>query len=328
MLRTVKLIFLFSVLLLASCYHPGRQTPDAWNLTERQLDSISFYTTHHYTQNFNFVVTSDTLRLVLQQPEEHPFLLQTDTLSVSRGDQLVVADVTIVPTDSVDSVWVKVARDQSTIGWVRECHLLSSVSPDDPLSRFIDLFSNTHLLVFLAILVLVAASYVIRRLLRRHSKLVHFNDIPTAYPMLLCLLIAFSATLYASIQLFGCESWRHFYYHPTLNPFGLPFHLGLFVTSVWAILIVGLAALDDVRRLLPLGEGVLYVLGLAGVCGMVYVVFSVSTLYYVGYLLLPVYVWLSLRAYWRSGRARYRCGRCGMPLQQKGCCPRCGSMNG
>ncbi len=320
--------YLLGLLLLASCYNPGRQTPDAWNLTERQLDSISFYTTHHYTQNFNFIVTSDTLSLVSQQPEEHPFLLQTDTLTVRRGDRLVVADVAILPVDSVDSVWVKVARDQATIGWAHESSLLSAVSPDDPISQFIDFFSDTHMLISLAILALVAAAYLIRRLLRRHSKLVHFNDIPSPYPVLLCLLVASSATLYASIQLFGSESWRHYYYHPTLNPFALPFHIGLFVTSVWSILIVGLAALDDVRRLLPLGEGVLYVLGLAGVCSVVYVVFSVSTLYYIGYLLLPIYVVLAFRTYWRSGRARYRCGKCGMPLQHKGRCPRCGSVNG
>lgn len=325
MLRLVK--FFFCLLLLTSCYSSGRQTPDAWNLTERQMDSISFYTTHHYTQNFNFVVKADTLNLVVQNPEELPFLLQTDTLTVRRADHLVVADMTIMPADSVDSVWVKVARDQGTIGWVHEGDLLKSVSPDDPLSRFIDFFSDSHLLIFLAVLILVVTANLIRHLMRRHNKLVHFNDIPSAYPMLLCLLVASSATLYASIQLFNSESWRHYYYHPTLNPFGLPFHLGLFISSVWAILIVGLAALDDIRRLLPFGEALLYGLGLAGVCGVVYVVFSLSTLYYVGYPLLLLYIWFALRAYWRHGRARYRCGRCGMPLQQKGSCPYCGCQN-
>ena len=57
-----KLVSLFClVLLLSGCYNRGPITPDAWNLTEQQLDSISFYTTHHYTQNYNFVVTGDSL---------------------------------------------------------------------------------------------------------------------------------------------------------------------------------------------------------------------------------------------------------------------------
>ena len=47
-----------------ACYNRGPLTPDAWNLTEQQIDSISFYTTHHYTQNYNFVVTGDSLVVV------------------------------------------------------------------------------------------------------------------------------------------------------------------------------------------------------------------------------------------------------------------------
>ena len=46
------LIFHFSFLiLLSSCYNHGQQSPDAWDLSKQQLDSISFSTTHHYTQN-------------------------------------------------------------------------------------------------------------------------------------------------------------------------------------------------------------------------------------------------------------------------------------
>ena len=55
---------MLAVVLLCStvsCYHQSQQSPDAWNLTDDQLDSISFYTTHHYAQNFNFVVVGDSL---------------------------------------------------------------------------------------------------------------------------------------------------------------------------------------------------------------------------------------------------------------------------
>ena len=303
-------------ILLCGCYNRGPITPDAWNLTEQQLDSISFYTTHHYTQNYNFVVTGDSLVVVAQEPEAMPipevlstlhdeadsslFTLHDSSLftlhySLFKGERIVVADIRTVPSDTIDSVWVKVARDQLTFGWIHENELLAKVSPDDPISQFIDLFSNVHLLVFLAFCVVIVAAYGVRRLMRRGAKIVHFNDIPSFYPTALCLLVASSAVLYSSIQLFGPESWRHFYYHPSLNPFGMPLHLGLFVTSVWAIIIVAIATVDDVTKHLPLGSAILYLGGLLAVCAVCYVVFSITTLYYIGYPLLIAYYIFALR---------------------------------
>lgn len=306
MRRLVSLLFL--ALLLCGCYNRGPITPDAWDLTRQQLDSISFYTTHHYTQNFNFVVTGDSLVVVAQQPEDMAVPdvvsveIQTesgeyhkDSITLFRNERIVVADIKTVPSDTIDSVWVKVARDQLTFGWVHESELLSKVSPDDPISQFIDFFSDAHLLIFLAFCVVVVAAYGIRRLLRRGAKIVHFNDIPSFYPTALCLLVASSAVLYSSIQLFGAETWRHFYYHPSLNPFALPFWLGVFVTSVWAIVIVAIATVDDVTRQLPLGASILYLSGLGAICAVCYVVFSITTLYYVGYPLLIAYYVFAFR---------------------------------
>ena len=306
MRRLVSLLFL--ALLLCGCYNRGPITPDAWDLTRQQLDSISFYTTHHYTQNFNFVVTGDSLVVVAQQPEDMAVPdvvsveIQTesgeyhkDSITLLRNERIVVADIKTVPSDTIDSVWVKVARDQLTFGWVHESELLSKVSPDDPISQFIDFFSDAHLLIFLALCVVVVAAYGIRRLLRRGAKIVHFNDIPSFYPTALCLLVASSAVLYSSIQLFGAETWRHFYYHPSLNPFALPFWLGVFVSSVWAIVIVAIATVDDVTRQLPLGASILYLSGLGAICAVCYVVFSITTLYYVGYPLLIAYYVFAIR---------------------------------
>ena len=260
-MRSRSLLYVvFCLLFLTACYNRGQQTPDAWDLTEHQIDSISFSTTHHYTQNYNFMVTANRLPLADALPD-----MAFDTLYVVHGDRIVVADIRMVPADTIDSVWVKVAHDQITQGWIRESELLQGVSPDDPISQFIDVFSDTHLLVFLAICVLVAGAYAVRKLLRRRAYIVHFHDIDSAYPALLCVLIAMSATLYASIQMFGAESWRHYYFHPSLNPFALPLHLGLFVASVWAIIIMAVAVLDDVRHQLPTFDALLYLSGLAAV---------------------------------------------------------------
>jgi hypothetical protein len=321
--------FFFSVvtLSLCSCYNRGQQSPDAWDMTQQQLDSISFYSTHHYTQTYNFQVRADSMPIIQQLPAEALSDMPIDTMVVYKGECLVVADIMTVPADTIDSIWVKVARDQSTFGWIHEHDLLSAVSPDDPISEFIDFFSDAHLLIFLAFVVMVVAIYVHRKLRRRQAKLVHFNDIASFYPTLLCLLVAAAAMIYSSIQLFTPEKWRHFYFHPTLNPYAVPFGLSMFLVSVWAIIIVGLAVLDDVRRLLHFGEAILYLLGLGATCAVAYIVFSFFTLYYIGYPLFVAYVAFALWRYFHHPRARYLCGRCGGILVEKGMCPYCGAQN-
>jgi hypothetical protein len=272
-------------------------------------------------------VTADTLRLIVQQPTEFLSEMWVDTIAVVNNDRLVVADIMMLSTDTIDSVWVQVARDQETIGWVREKEMLPNVAPDNPISRFIDAFSDTHLLIMLAFWAVVAAIYTIWALARRNAKIVHFNDIPSFYPTLLALFVAAAAVFYSTIQLVAPDSWRHYYYHPTLNPFAVPLHLGIFIFSVWALLLISLAAIDDIRRHLPFGETILYLFGLMGVCTINYVVFSISTLYYIGYPLLVIYVIIAVRRYIRKNRANYICGNCGQQLTNKGICPHCGANN-
>ena len=315
------------LLLLTACYRQPSQTPDGWVPTAEQMDSISFYTTHHYTHNYNFVVTTDSLRLIAQQPEEAVSGLFVDTFSVYRDDRLVVADILMLPADTIDSVWVQVARDEQTIGWSHESELLAAVAPDTPISRFIDFFSDTHLLIALAIIVLAAALFIAGSLYRRNAYIVHVRDIDSFYPTLMAILVAAAAVFYSTLQLASPQSWRHFYYHPTLNPFAVPLHLGIFLLSVWALLIVAIATVDDVLRRLKPGQAVLYLVGLAAICSLNYVVFSVLTLYYVGYPLLLAYIAFALWRYFRYSRKHYICGHCGTRLHSKGRCPQCGALN-
>lgn len=315
------------VFVLSGCYYDSPKPTDEWGLTEAQVDSLSFYASHHYSQNYNFLVTADSLMLVEQQPEEKVTDLHTDSLKVNKDDRLVVADIRIVPTDSVDSVWVKVARDQSTLGWIHESRLLSGVEPDDSISQFINMFSNTHLLIFMVVFCFVGVAYLMHYLLKHRSKIVHFNDIDSFYPTLLTLIVASAATLYASIQLFVPDTWEHFYFNPTLNPFGLPPVLSIFIIAVWAIVIVALAALQDTLHQLYVGESILYMLGLLGICAVDYVLFSITTLYYIGYLLLAAYYVFALWIYFSHSRCSYLCGSCGVKLHKKGRCPHCGAMN-
>ena len=74
-------------------------------------------------------------------------------------------------------------------------------------------------------------------------------------------------------------------------------------------------------------EAILYCLGLIAVCAINYVIFSVSTLYYVGYPLLVAYTAFALWRYFSKSRQAYLCGHCGHRLPSKGICPRCGYRN-
>lgn len=78
--------------------------------------------------------------------------------------------------------------------------------------------------------------------------MVYFNDIDSVYPLFLCLLMAFSATVYETMQVFVPDTWEHFLLQSTLSPFKVPFILSVFLTGIWLFIIVTLAVLDDLFR--------------------------------------------------------------------------------
>ena len=298
-----------------------------WSGTRSKVDSLAFRVKHHYSQGFNFVVIPDSLMLLRQQPEEAVNDMKTDSFAVKKGKEVVVADIRILPNDKQDSVWVQIATEDYAFGWIHESQLLKQVVPADPISQFISTFSNIHLLIFLIVISIMGVGYLARKILKKNAHIVHLNDISSFYPTLLAVIVALSAAFYASIQLFAPETWREFYFHPSLNPFSQPLLLNIFLVLVWAMLIIGLATIDDVRRLLKSGEALLYLSGLGAVCAVNYIVFSVLTLYYIGYPLLIVYIYYAFRIYLRKTRETYYCGNCGVRLHRKGRCPQYGAVN-
>ncbi|TGX80448.1 zinc ribbon domain-containing protein [Palleniella muris] len=335
---------------LASCYNDKSKVHDAFatadtvlpedsDMWTRRQDSLTFTSQHHYTNNYNFIVNEDSLVLFTQQPEEIVACEETagtpwttermpsDSTTVYHGERVVVANIRILPQDTIDSVWVQLARDQQTFGWIHESKLLPAVVPDDPISQFISIFSNTHLLWMLIAVGTMVVVYTLRLINRKGAKIVHFNDIPSFYPTALVLIVSFAAMMYASIQLFEPEMWRHFYYHPTLNPFAVPPLLGTFLALVWMLPIVGVATVDDVFHHLSFDDAVLYLCGLAAVCMVDYLIFTLSTLYYIGYILLIAYIFFAIKTFHKHKRLEYYCGKCGKAIRSKGKCPHCGAMN-
>lgn len=102
-------------LLFTSCYYSHPNQTDHWaEVSEGGVDSVNFYITHHSWIGYNFR-TTDSMELQpfpLQMGVADYALLQLRRTSVRKHDDLVVARIQYVPADTVDSVWVKVARDQ------------------------------------------------------------------------------------------------------------------------------------------------------------------------------------------------------------------------
>ena len=169
---------------------------------------------------------------------------------------------------------------------------------------------------------------MLRLFRRKQLKMVYFNDIDSVYPLLLCLLMAFSATVYESMQVFVPETWEHFYFNPTLSPFKVPFILRSFLLSIWLFIIVLLAVLDDLFRQLSPAAAMFYLLGLASCCIFCYFFFILTTQIYIGYVFLVAFIWIFLKkVYTTLVVYRYRCGNCGQKLREKGRCLSCGAIN-
>lgn len=328
-MRLVKILLLVmtALLVLTGCYYSHPVKNDRWIAdNDGTVDSVNFFLRHYYWRNFNFAVAGEPVVLRAAYPGNDGVKTIEDSIVLRPHDRIVVADVMYVPADTVDSVWVKVARDQLTQGWSRERELLEKVVPDSPVSKFIHNFSDRRMIFVLSCLGGGIFFFLVQAVRRKRALIVHFNDINSFYPTLLCIVVSGAATLYGSVQHFVPDTWVEFYYHPTLNPFVLPPILGLFIASVWTMLVVACAVVDDLRRYPDIVDKVSYLAGLAGVCMVLYLFFTLTVRFYVGYPLLIAYWWFALRCHLRR-RARYVCGACGKPLNRIGRCPHCGTMN-
>lgn len=282
-----------------------------------------------YAVGDNFELCVDSLSLQSSQPlHNQPIDTTCEQMNVYLGNPLVVAETLIIPEDSVDSVWVKLARDQFTMGWTHQRTFLESVVPDDPISQFIHLFSVRHLLVFAIIFALSLIVLLWQVFSSKRPHVFFLRDILSPYPTFLLITLAASALLYAGIQHYVPETWVLYYYHPTLNPFGLPLILSLFLCSVWLLLVLAIATIDEVLRQISMGEGFMYLLSLLGCCILCYLLFTLAALSPgASYILYALFVLVLLLRYFRHSRARYICGSCGKRMQSLGKCPHCGAEN-
>ncbi len=310
--------------MFSSCYAP----PQHIIIDSPDTDSTAQRLSRPYGVGYNLLVHADSLLLVEDRPMHWSggVAESSDSIWIMKHNQLVIAAITTIPEDSVDSVWIKVARDQETMGWLHENDLLQATTPDDPISQFIHFFSDGHVLWFLIVMAVAAAFALVHILRRKRFRMIHLDDIPSIYPTLLVVTLTATAWLYALIQHSYPQMWVQFYYHPTLTPFSQPLLLCLFLCAVWALFLLTLVVIDDVMKMLPTGAAILYLLALLAVCMIAYLVISLTPLFLTAILTIA-YIVFALYRYIVYARPRYLCGRCHQRLQQKGVCPYCGAIN-
>lgn len=314
-----KWIFLLLSLLFvaASCHYPApyKSTKEMKKSTK---DSLAYLHQCHFTYNTNFEVSADSLRLVCLP-------IEGDSVTIYKGDRVVVADFS---THANDTLWVKLAHSQDAQGWLPADDVVRYFVPTDSISQFIHFFSNSHTVYFIGILMIFVVVYFVRLILRRRISVVFFQDIDSLYPLFLCFLMAFAATLYETMQKFTPDTWQHFYFNPTLSPFHVPFILSIFLLSLWLFLIISVAVLDDIFHQLRLPSAIFYLFGLLASCVFCYFFFIIATSIYVGYLfLLLLFLIFCKRAFNGTRVYHYRCGKCGQKMKAKGICPHCGALN-
>ena len=311
------LLYLF---LAVSC-HYAQPNLQEFKLSKSRRDSAACLHQHHFTLGYNMELYTDSIRL-----SNLPFKDRYVTLK--KGEVVVVAEIAVHPTDSIDPLWIKLAASEKSQGWIRSNEMRQAFVPDDSISKAIHLFSQSHTSWFLIICTLFLGMWLFRMWKRKPLQFVGFNNIGTLYPHLLCLLVSSSATLYESIQVFAPDTWEHFYFNPTFSPFEVPFILSLFISCLWLIVIVLIAAIDTIFHILSPSVAFFYTLNLFTACIICYFFFILTTPFYIGYLFLALFfLWFGKQLFNNIHSANYRCGHCNKSLKEKGICPHCGAKN-
>lgn len=124
---------------LSSC-HYSKPIRDTERLSDKSKDSLEYLYKRHYTWNTNLELMADSAVL-----EYLP--IKDKYLTLHKGDRVVVAEFSVHPTDSVDSIWVKLAHTQDEQAWIRETDMKRDFVPTDSISQAIHLSATRTLLI-------------------------------------------------------------------------------------------------------------------------------------------------------------------------------------
>ena len=296
-------------------------------LTPQQADSLAFRLTHHFSENFNFAVTTDSIVLI---PREGDLLL--DTCTIYRDEIIAVAAIrhtSSLSTDSAqtDTVWLKVASSQHKMGWITEVDLLPNVMPDEPLSRLLHTLHAPRTRWVLLAISLSILTVGILLTLRRHKRTFFLSHLRSFFPPLLLMLTAALAVMCKAVHTFSPEFGIEYYYHPTLNPLILPPAMSAVLVLVWLIAIVYIAVIIDLYNQLNFLHSMVFLFKITGLTLFVYLLFAWIPLFIPSAILFVLLTVFLIIYYYRNIRPRFLCGNCGAMLQHRGLCPQCGTLN-
>ena len=348
-----KLITLFITLfLLCSCYYSHPNQVGHWIPTDQKsIDSVTFRISHHYWKGF-IANATDSFHLMRTLPPKMQEAVGdfgysvnpnegTDTISLHKGDQLIVSDISKSTQAETDSILIKVARDQLTQGWISEQTFLNKTVPNDPISKFIHFFSYTRSLILFPLVLLCLKQNKLERkakenrwkyaIRRQKEALAGISFLPaySLYALLLCFTVTLSSALYGGIQRFVPDTWIEFYFHPTINPLNpdLPPIMQLFLGSVWLLLISGIAVTIDLSKI---DDGEYIIKHLASlIFSAILIYFGLTEIFpfYIGHIILIIIFGIRLKSYFKHRTQQFVCGNCRQVLEKLGTCPNCGALN-
>lgn len=281
--------FILSLLfIILACCNSNAQNPfvsdsdsvSILDITPMQKDSLIFRLKHHYSENFNFLVKADSIMLI---PREGDII--QDTCWVHKDNVIAVAEIKILQDNPVDSVWVKVASAQNTMGWLPEKELLSKTIPNDQISELIYILTNSRIFWMSAFIIFGIFAYLFHRGESRRLYLLKFDEMRSIYPFLFVALVSTLSIIYSSIQCYVPEYWQEYYFHPVLSPIGLPFIMAVLVSLAWLVVVIFFAVVDEVYHHYYFAAGIAYIFELLGIAMFAYLVISWTTSIYVGYSL-------------------------------------------
>ena len=319
------LLYTIFTFVLSSCNYTTNEQDD-WITTEtNDVDTIDFRKKHHYSHNHFFEVT-DTI-LVLNNRTDNTFSGLKDSIYITEKSIIAVIDIKNETHDDQQIIWIRVAKDALIQGWIKENELLSRIVPDNIISKCIYWFSK-YKTIFFVVITIISCTLIF---ILRHKKIPFKHDIiPNGfYPTLLNCTVAFTTLIYGTISTYALEAWIEYYYNPTLNPLtpNLPVILRLFIFSVWLILILFIATIDDFIYQRKIKSCIIYFITFPIICVLSYLIFTLSIPYHIAYPLFVLYIVFLASKHFSKKKTIYHCGICNSPLETNGKCKECDIIN-
>lgn len=271
--------------------------------------------------NTNMTLDADSVSLELLP-------LKDNYETLYRGQQVVVAEVNIYPEEGADSIQLKLVHNEKVQGWIPQRQVIAKFHSTDSISQILNWLHKIPQCYVIIPFALFLLAGIVRYFTGKPVRKVFVDNVRSVYPMFLMLLISVATTLFVTIITEQTSAWHAYRFNPTLSPLDVSGILSVFLACLWLIVVIIIAAVDDIIKESSFGRILFNLLGLLTGCLFCYYLFYYTSLYFDGgYILLVFFAVLFLWNALKGLEKKYRCGKCGTKMASKGVCPDCGSVN-